>query len=244
MQAPDKFWFYHKSDSSEIFFARKMGNDYFISDPKKETFVRFDHEVEEYFSFGHWVLTVPDKFCARGSLTGKVYSVIKDGNGLYVLKNQETGKVFFHRHEDVLECLYSESPLWEPIEESENQEHTTQKQQITEEPAEAPRKRMIAMNVNDVRAAAEFDVANNPHTKAKGTPVKEVEQEITDYLGKMYHNLMSGKVTWELHYTGTRTYRILFQPDDEYYGTITVLSDTSVGMPMFYASVEDFLNQN
>ena len=39
MKLPDKFWFYHKSDSSEIFFARKMGNDYFVSNSNKVTFL-------------------------------------------------------------------------------------------------------------------------------------------------------------------------------------------------------------
>lgn len=237
MKLPSKFWFYHKSDSSEIFFARKTGSDYFVSNSKKETFVRQEHEVEEYFNLGYWVLTVPDKFCVRGLITNTVYSMIKDSNGLYVMKNQETGNLFIHRHEEILEYVYGESAPWEIL------ENTTEN--TTKKPAqESPLKRLISINVNDVRAAAEFDVANNPHTKAKGKTVEEIEQEIIGYLKAMYDALMNGDTEWELHYTGTSTYYILFQPEDDHYGTISILSDTSVGMPTFFADVDDFLNQN
>ena len=60
----------------------------------------------------------------------------------------------------------------------------------------------------------------------------------------MYDALMNGDTEWEFQYTGTRTYRILFQPEDDHYGTISILSDTSIGMPTFFADVNDFLSQN
>lgn len=237
MKLPDRFWFYHKSYSSEIFFARKMVNDYFVSTAKKETFVCSEHEVEEHFSLGYWVLTVPDEFYVRGTLTDKAYSMIKDANGLYVLKNQETGDVFFHRREDVLKCVYGASLMWEILENTaENPD---------KKPAqESPLKRLISINVNDVRAAAEFDATNNPHTKANGNTVEEIEEEILGYLKEMYDALMNGDTEWKLCYTGTRTYRILFQPEDASYGRILIMSETSVVMPTFFADVNDFLSQN
>ena len=232
MKLPNKFWFYDKSDSSEIFFARKIGDYYTITVPNKESCVHFEDEVEECFNLGLFVLTVPDKFCVRGTRTGREYPIIKDANDLYVLKNQVTGNVFYGR-EEVLEYLYGISPLWEILENT------------AEKPAqESPLKRLININVNDVRAAAEFDVANNPHTKAKGNTVEEIEREILGYLKEMYDALMSGDTEWELQYTGTRTYRILLQPEDDHYGTISILSDTSVGMPTFFADINDFLSQN
>lgn len=253
MKLPDKFWFYHKSNSSETFFARKMSNEYFITNLKKETFVRFEHEVEEYFSFGHWVLTVPDKFSVRNVETGTTYSMTRDSNDLIVMQDKKTGETLFHRVEDVFNCFYGGIPLWTPFGYVENDTHgdtpenTTVKPLQTnpcEKPDKKPAKKLISINVNAVRAAAEFDVANNPHTKAKGNTIEEIEQEILTYVREMYDALMNGDTEWELHYTGTRTYRILFQPEDDSYGTISILSDTSVGMPTFFADVNDFLSQN
>ena len=242
MKLPDKFWFYHKSYSSEIFFARKMVNDYFVSTANKETFVLTSHEVEEYFSLGYWVLTVPDEFCVRGLLTDTVYPVIKNRNGLYVLKNKVPGGSWrCYRHGEVLAWVYGVSPQWEIV---ENTSENFMVKHLQTNPCKKPEKKLISINVNDVRAAAEFDVANNPHTKTKGNTVEEIEQEITGHLEKMYDALMSGDYKWKPRYTGTRTYRILFQPEDDSYGTISILSDTSVGMPTFFADVNDFLSQN
>ena len=167
MKLPNKFWFYSRSDSSEIFFAKKMGNDYFISESKKETF------------------------------------------------------------------LYDIPPRWEILENT------------TEKPAqESPLKRLISINVNDVRAAAEFDVVNNPHTIRRSHSVKEIENEIVDYIRHMYERLMSGELEWEYQSVGTRSYTVSFQPDDEQYGIISVLVNPSIGKVMFFADVNDFLSQN
>ena len=55
---------------------------------------------------------------------------------------------------------------------------------------------------------------------------------------------MSGEFEWEYRVIGTRSYIVRFQAEDENYGGISVEVDPSIGMPSFYASVEDFLNQN
>ena len=235
MKLPDKFWFYHKSYSSEIFFARKMVNDYFVSTANKETFVLTSHEVEEYFSLGYWVLTVPDEFNIRGAFSGKEFSVSKYDDGVFEAKDDRCS--YFYGREEVLAYLYDIHPLWGIL------ENTTEKPD--KKPAqESPLKRLISINVNDARSAAEYDVVNNPHTKAKGNTVEEIEQEILGYLKEMYDALMNGDTEWGFRYTGTRTYRILFQPEDDSYGTISILSDTSIGMPTFFADVNDFLSQN
>lgn len=105
-------------------------------------------------------------------------------------------------------------------------------------------KKLISINVNSVRAAAEFDVTNNKHTIKKNLSVEEIEQEIIRYVREIYSGLMSGEFEWESRGIGTRSYVVRFQVEDENYGVISVEVDPSTGMPSFYASVEDFLNQN
>lgn len=107
-----------------------------------------------------------------------------------------------------------------------------------------PVKKLISINVNSVRAAAEFDVANNKHTIKKGLSVEEIEQEILKYVREMYSGLISGEFEWRYRVIGTRGYIVRFRVEDENYGVISVEVDPSIGMPSFYAPVEDFLNQN
>lgn len=107
-----------------------------------------------------------------------------------------------------------------------------------------PAKKLISINVNSVHAAAKFDVANNKHTVKKGLSVEDIEQEILKYVREMYSGLMSGEFDWESRAIGTRSYIVRFQVENENYGVISVEVDPSIGMPSFYASVEDFLNQN
>ena len=112
------------------------------------------------------------------------------------------------------------------------------------EKEKAPVKKLISINVNSVRAAAEFDVANNKHTIKKGLSVKEIEQEILKYVREMYFGLMSGEFEWGYRVIGTRSYIVRFRVENENYGVISVEVDPSIWMPSFYAPVEDFLNQN
>lgn len=235
MKLPDKFWFYHSSFQGEIYFAEKADNQYVITGESLEG-TRAERplaEVEEYFNLGYWVLTVPGKFCVRGTVLNKEFSASEYHDGSFVVQDKAGEGSYFFGREEVLTNLYDIPPRWEILENT------------AEKPAqESPLKRLISININDVRATAEFDVANNPHTKANVNTIEEVEQEILGYLKEMYDALMNGDTEWELHYTGTRTYRILFQPEDDHYGTISILSDTSVGMPTFFADVNDFLSQN
>lgn len=105
-------------------------------------------------------------------------------------------------------------------------------------------KKLISINVNSVRAAAEFDVTHNKHTIKKNLSVEEIEQEIIKYVREMYSGLISGDFEWVSRGIGTRSYIVRFQAEDENYGVISVEVDPSIGMPSFYAPVEDFLNQN
>ena len=105
-------------------------------------------------------------------------------------------------------------------------------------------KKLISINVNSVRAAAEFDVTNNKHTTKNNFSVEEIEQEILKYVREMYSGLMSGEFAWGYRVIGTRSYVVRFQAEDDNCGVISVEVDPSIGMPLFYASVEDFLNQN
>ena len=90
-------------------------------------------------------------------------------------------------------------------------------------------------------AAAKFDVEHNKHTKVS---VSDVEKEILSYIKTMYADIMAGKLLWKWNYTATRSYHIVFRPESENYGTISVLSGASTGMPIFFADVAEFLNQN
>ena len=241
MKLPNKFWFYDKSDSSEIFFARKIGDYYTITVPNKESCVHFEDEVEECFNLGLFVLTVPDKFCVRGTVLDKEFSASEYHDGSFVLKDKAGGGSYFFGREEVLTNLYDIPPRWEIVEDASVKPIQTN---LVKKPAKKPAKKLISINVNDVRSAAEFDVANNPHTIRRSHSVKEIENEIVGYIMPMYERLMSGELEWEYHSVGTRSYTVSFQPDDEQYGIISVLVNPSIGKVMFFADVNDFLSQN
>lgn len=240
MKLPDKFYFFYSNIESVIYFAARDGHKYVISGGDLESphlNTRTTTDAASFLKYGDWTLTVPDKFNIRGAFSGKEFSVSKYDDEVFVAKAKDGGGSYFYGRVEVLAYLYDIRPQWEIL------ENTTEKPD--KKPAqESPLKRLISINVNAVRSAAEFDVSNNPHTKAKGNTVEEVEQEILGYLKEMYDALMAGDTEWELQYTGTRTYRILFQPEEDHYGTISILSDTSVGMPTFFTDVNDFLSQN
>lgn len=112
------------------------------------------------------------------------------------------------------------------------------------EKEKAPVKKLISINVNSVHAAAEFDVANNKHTVKKNLSLEVIEKEIVEHIREMYSTLISGEREWEMCYVCSRSYSVRFRPEDENYGVISVEVDPSIGKPIFYAPVEDFLNQN
>lgn len=184
--------------------------------------------------------TTPDTFKFRHRSdcehNGTIFSAIRCKPGYRVeWVDSDTGED--HEIGYDLEAVeeYLEDGLWVMV------ETDTPKDEPLEE---AFVKKLISINVNSVRAAAEFDVANNKHTIKKGLSVEEIEQEILKYVREMYSGLMSGEFEWESRVIGTRSYIVRFQVEDENYGVISVEVDPSIGMPSFYASVEDFLNQN
>lgn len=105
-------------------------------------------------------------------------------------------------------------------------------------------KRTISINVNNVRAAAEFDVAHNPKTKELLIGVDEVESEIMECVRDAHHGVKSGKYGWVARSIVRRSFRVIFQPEDDYHGIISILVDPSVTMRCYYDSIEDFLRQS
>ena len=235
MKVPNKFWFYHRSDKNIIYFAEGDEYKYVISggDLENSNF-RTLHDVELYIQEEYWVLTVPDKFKVRGLITGAIYDLRKDANNLYVMTGGQITSPAFQYKEEVLDALYGENPRWEV--------YTEEKADIEKE--KAPVKKLISINVNSVRAAAEFDVANNKHTVKKNLSLEVIEKEIVEHIREMYSTLISGEREWEMCYVCSRSYSVRFRPEDENYGVISVEVDPSIGKPIFYAPVEDFLNQN
>ena len=234
MKVPNKFWFYHNSDKSIIYFAEGDEYEYIISGSNMKNITITTNLVESFIDVGDWVLAAPSKFKVRGVLTDTIYSVIKDANNLYVMTGGQITYPSFHYKEEVLDALYGENHRWEV--------YTEDKADIVKEKPSV--KKLISINVNSVRAAAEFDVANNKHTIKNGLSVEEIEQEILKYVREMYSGLISGEFEWRYRVIGTRSYVVRFRAEDENYGVISVEVDPSIGMPSFYASVEDFINQN
>lgn len=186
-------------------------------------------------------LTTPDTFKFRHwsdrALDGQIFSATHCNGGYRVeWVDVNTGKSFKRTYcnKDV-EC-YLLAGDWIMVEADIAKESPLDKKPSV--------KRLISINVNSVRAAAEFDATNNKHTIKKNLSVGEIEQEILKYVREMYSGLMSGEFDWEQRGIRCRSYSVRFQPEDENYGVICVEVDPSIGMPSFYASVEDFLNQN
>lgn len=189
METPMKFWFYHKSNESLVYFASRDGDNYVVT---------------------------------GGSLKGGMHYCCADA----------------------VEMMYSNGEVerslsggdWIVVEEVFAKEDSSAKKPSA--------KKLISINVNSVRAAAEFDATNNKYTIKNNLSHGEIEQEILKYVREMYSGLMSGEFDWDYRVIGTRSYVVRFRAEDENYGVISVEVDPSIGMPSFYASVEDFLNQN
>lgn len=178
-------------------------------------------------------MKVPNKFwfyhCSDEDIVyfaeGDEHKYTISGGNLLINKNYTTDLVEVFLQEGLWVMVETDIPKDEPLE-------------------EAFVEKTISINVNSVRAAAEFDVANNKHTIKKGLSVEEIEQEILKYVREMYSGLMSGEFEWKSRGIGTRSYIVRFRVEDENYGVISVEVDPSIGKPIFYAPVEDFLNQN
>jgi len=187
-----------------------------------------DLAAPDTFKFRHW------SDCEHN---GTIFSAIRCNDGYMVEwvggDTRESCKRMYNNAE--VECYLSYGD-WIMVKEVSAKEDFSDKKPSA--------RKLISINVNSVRAAAEFDVANNKHTIKKDLSVEEIEQEILKYIREMYSSLMSGEFDWGYRVIGTRSYIVRFQAEDENYGAISVEVDPSIGMPSFYASVEDFLNQS
>ncbi len=244
MSTPNKFWFHHESDESRVYFASRDGDNYVVTGGNLGDVMHYYAEfVEKYIVKGLWVLTIPDHFRVVGNLTGIEYSFLKDANNLYVQRSTIRSTPEFRSKEWVMEGLY-EDCLWTPLVYEYDEEFGSKRAEraVEESPKKSKEvKKMISININDVYAAAKFDVDHNKHTKVS---VSDVEKEIISYIKTMYADIMAGKLPWERNSTATRSYHVVFTPESENYGTISVLSSASIGMPVFFADVAEFLNQN
>lgn len=123
------------------------------------------------FKFRHWY------GCEH---SGTIFSAIRCKDGYRVeWVDGDTGASCrtMYSNEEV-ECYLSEGD-WIVVEED-----------VTKEKPSV--KKLISINVNSVRAAAEFDVANNKHTIKKNLSVEAIEKEIVEYIREMYSTLISG----------------------------------------------------
>lgn len=99
--------------------------------------------------------------------------------------------------------------------------------------------RSISIDVTAAHAAAKFDVANNPYKPNSSVP--DVEREINRLIREVY-DLAMKQEEFEYLYTGTASYTVVFQPEDENYGTITVLVSPNVGAG-YYDDALEYLEQ-
>ena len=102
-------------------------------------------------------------------------------------------------------------------------------------------KRSITINVNSVFHAAKWDVENNPFAKKRGDTIEIVQDHINDIVQKLYNEAI--EESWEYRSCSTGSYTVMFQPEDENYGTISVLVDPSVGQNAYYVDVSEYLEQ-
>ncbi|MNY45852.1 hypothetical protein D3C86_1809880 [compost metagenome] len=58
----------------------------------------------------------------------------------------------------------------------------------------------------------------------------------------MYDDAMRQE-TFEYLCCGTGSWLVQFSPEDENYGTISVVTDVSTGMPIHYINVDEYLQQ-
>lgn len=99
--------------------------------------------------------------------------------------------------------------------------------------------RSISIDVTAAHAAAKFDVANNPYKPSSSVP--DTEREINCMIRNVYDRAMKQK-EFEYIATGTGSWTVVFQPEDENYGTITVLVSPNVGAG-YYDDALEYLEQ-
>jgi hypothetical protein len=97
--------------------------------------------------------------------------------------------------------------------------------------------RNISISINSAYAAAKWEYENNNH----GRRFQEILYSINKAIEEVYEKAMKQDV-FEHTYIGSCSWQVQFQPCDENYGIIEVLTDVSCGMPIHYIDVEDYLS--
>jgi hypothetical protein len=98
-------------------------------------------------------------------------------------------------------------------------------------------KRDIFISINSAYAAAKWEYENNNH----GRSFQEILDRINNAVEEVYEKAMMQDV-FEHTYIGSGSWQVQFQPEDESYGIIEVLTNVSCGMPIHYINVEDYLS--
>lgn len=129
-------------------------------------------------------------------------------------------------HENIVESnIYS--GRWKMVDES-----TEEKKSLA--------KRSISININSAYAAAKWEFENN---NCGEKDIQEVLDRINDTIEEIYEKAMN-QDEFEYIFSGTGSWTVQFQPEDERYGTIEVLTDVSTGMPIHYINVEEYLDKS
>jgi hypothetical protein len=112
------------------------------------------------------------------------------------------------------------------------------------QPTEKP-KRSISININSAYAAAKWEYENNKLAWKPERSFQEILDKINDTIEEIYEKAMQQKewLNSEHLCCGTGSWLVQFSPEDENYGTISVVIDVSTGMPIHYIDVEEYLQQ-
>lgn len=96
----------------------------------------------------------------------------------------------------------------------------------------------ISINVNSAYEAAKYDFENNKASK------KESFEKVLDRINKSVYNIYHKAMKeWEIQYEGTGSWLVFFLPEDDSYGTITVVIEPDINSQTFFVDCKDYLNQ-
>lgn len=169
----------------------------------------------------------PDRFEYIVNWAGKTYTAIKNATGLYnCYKQGGSNKCLGFTAAD------QPATAFEAALEAGNITVLTPLKKVSP-------KRSISIDVTAAHSAAKFDVANNPYKPSSSVP--DAEREINCMIRNVYDRAMKQK-EFEYIATGTGSWTVVFQPEDENYGTITVLVSPNVGAG-YYDDALEYLEQ-
>lgn len=172
----------------------------------------------------------PERFNYTVFYSGEVYTANKNDAGLY---NCYEG--LYSGNQPRMVSIDKPASAFESALEAGNITVLTPLKRVS---VEKPKK-SISVDVSAAHAAAKFDVANNPYKPNSSVP--DAERDINRLIRKVYDQAMKQE-EFEYLSTGTASYTVVFQPEDKYYGTITVLVQPNVGGG-YYDDAEEYLEQ-